>query len=355
MTLQFDQAGSIPEETPRSDRERLEAALPDLATALAGAGVTPGTSLRIERQFAAGQSNPTYLLGAGSRLMVLRKQPYGSLMPRAHDVAREHDIIKALHGAGFPVPAPIHVDRGREVIGTSFFLMSYVPGAVHSDAYLPDSSPTMRAETYGSLATSLADLHGLPPSALETAGIKPRGDFVGRQIGVWRAAYKASETEPDPRVDTVAEWLLANKPATEELGVTHGDYRIENVIFQDAATAAVLDWELCTIGDTRSDLAYCCLWYHMPGDLLGGLAGCDLGELGIPDEARFLDLYEVRRGVGVRGTHRYFLIFAFYRLAAILQGVFRRALNGNASSPQALTRGSFATRLLGKATELAEL
>ena len=336
------------------ERVSFTAALPRLEAALRQAGVIrPAEAIEIERQFEAGQSNPTYLLATGERRLVLRKQPYGHLLPRAHDVVREHNIMRALHGAGFAVPHPLFASEDREIIGTSFFVMDYVPGAVHSDPALPNDESAERRSIYEAMAGTMARLHRIEPSVLEAAGVKPRGDFIGRQIGVWRSAYLAAATQDDPRIEAVGQWLLDHKPETENIGIVHGDYRIENLIFQGGEVAAVLDWELCTVGEPLADLAYCCIWYHLPQSVLNGLADQDLRVLGIPDEGEFLDIYSRESGIDAIATRNYFLAFAFYRLAAILQGVYKRALDGNAASPQALTRGRVAARLLTQAAAFA--
>lgn len=336
------------------ERASFTASLPRLEAALRTADVIGANeTVAIARQFEAGQSNPTYLLSAGERRLVLRKQPYGTLLPRAHDVVREHNIMRALHDAGFTVPRPLFASDDRQIIGTSFFVMDYIPGAVHSDPALPQQAPAQRHAIYESMARTLARLHSVAPAVLETAGVKPRGDFIGRQVGVWRGAYLAAQTEDDPRIEAVGQWLLDRKPATENIGIVHGDYRIENLIFQGGGVAAVLDWELCTVGEPLADLAYCCIWHHLPQSVLGGLADQDLGALGIPDEAEFLDIYQRESGIDAAPTRNYFLAFAFYRLAAILQGVYRRALDGNAASPQALARGRFAEICLTQAAAFA--
>lgn len=336
------------------ERVSFAAALHRLEAALRQTGVIhPAEAIEIERQFEAGQSNPTYLLIAGERRVVLRKQPYGHLLPRAHDVVREHNIMQALHGAGFAVPHPLFASEDREIIGTSFFVMDYVPGSVHSDPALPNDDPAQRRSIYEAMAGTMARLHRIDPSVLEKAGVKPRGDFIGRQIGVWRSAYLAAATQDDPRIEAVGQWLLEHKPATENIGIVHGDYRIENLIFQGSEVAAVLDWELCTVGEPLADLAYCCIWYHLPQSILNGLADQDLRTLGIPGETEFLDIYSRESGIDAVATRNYFLAFAFYRLAAILQGVYKRALDGNAASPQALTRGRVAELCLTQAAAFA--
>jgi aminoglycoside phosphotransferase (APT) family kinase protein len=204
------------------------------------------------------------------------------------------------------------------------------------------------------MGETLARLHRLDPEVLAAAGIKPRGGFIGRQVSVWRNAYLEARTEPDSRIEAVSQWLLDNKPASENIRIVHGDYRIENLIFQGSKAAAVLDWELCTVGEPLADLAYCCIWHHLPADVLNGMAGLDLAQLGIPDEREFIEAYSRAAEIDATPAHRYFLAFAFYRLAAILQGVFKRALEGNAASPQAITRGKVAKLCLTKAADFAE-
>lgn len=338
-----------------SDRTTLETKLPALADLLCKHDIISGEELVIDRQFTAGQSNPTYLLDSGGRHLVLRKQPYGQLLPRAHDVVREHNIMKAIGGEGFPVPRTLLASDDRQTIGTDYFVMDYVPGQVHSNARLPDNTPSERRAIYTAMANTLASLHAINPSVLEQAGIRPRGNFIERQVNAWGKAYLASLTEENRDVESIAKWLVDNRPPREHVAITHGDYRLENLIFSKTDVAAVLDWELCTVGEPLSDVAYCCLWYHFPTDILNGLSGFDLAGGGIPDEKEFLEIYSRRSGIDAHATQNYFLAFAFFRLAAILQGVYKRAVDGNAASPDALTRGGIARFCLDKAIYFSRL
>jgi len=331
--------------------DALEASLPRLATFLRENGVIGADPLEIARRFTAGQSNPTYLLQSGTRKLVLRKQPDGHLLPRAHDVVREFRIVSALGGAGFTIPRAHLASEDRDIVGTAFYVMDFVPGSVHSDSSLPGMAKEDRAATYEGMISTLARLHAIDPSVLAPAGVKPRDGFVTRQINVWREAYLASQTVEDDRIAKVAEQLLERRPEKEGVAIAHGDYRIENLIFDGTRPVAVLDWELCTIGEPLSDLAYCCLWHHFPAAILNGVGDLDLGQLGIPEESALLDRYAVLGGPEPHATHRYFLAFAFYRLAAILQGVYRRALDGNAASPDAIRRGKIADYCLTRAHE----
>jgi aminoglycoside phosphotransferase (APT) family kinase protein len=336
-----------------SDRLRLDPLLPRLTSALFKMPFDITNKLEIERQFEAGQSNPTYLLRSGQRRLVLRKQPYGNLLPRAHDVIREHKIISALHASGFPVPKPLLAVEDHELIGTSFFLMDFVEGNVESDPILPNRSIAERQTIYRNIAETLANLHKLDPIVLESANVRFRPQFTGRQVNLWHAQYLASQTETDERVDRIAHWLLDNLPVEMSPSIVHGDYRIENFILRDSTIGAVLDWELCAIGEPLCDLSYCCMWYHLPRDVLGGLKDVDFSGLGIPEEREFIDIYSARSGIDGLRSRSFFMAFSFYRLAAILQGVYKRGIEGNASSPFALTRGHIARLCLDRAEKFA--
>lgn len=334
--------------------DRLTRILPLLGKSWIEQGIVPAEGeVVIERQFEAGQSNPTYLLKAGKRRIVLRKQPDGLLAARAHDVVREHAIMRALFESGFAVPRPLLSVEKANDLGTNYFLMEYVPGQVHSDASLPGADPQARESIYLAMADALADLHNLKPEVLAIAGVRPKPDFVRRQIELWTGLYTSAQTEHDDRIASVSQWLLDNLPITDATTIVHGDYRIENIIWDGASLAAILDWELTSIGDPQTDLGYCCIWYHLPHAVLGGLADLDLGKLGIPEEGQFIERYARRRKLTDVANHSYFLAFAFYRLAAILQGVYRRALDGSSASPHALTRGRAALACLERAVYFA--
>ncbi len=335
------------------EHDRLAATLPALPELFQSLGVRVDGPVKIEKLFNTGQSNPTFLLRAGSRAIVLRKQPIGALAPKAHNVIREFMIMRALSRIGFPVPKCLGACNTPNPIGTDFFLMDFVPGNVFVQPMLPDCSGSERSRIYCILADTLSRLHSLNPNAIAEAGIMPRQDFVGRQVDVWWKQYLATRTEEDARIDAVGAWLIANKPKPSTLSIVHGDFRIGNLIFGDGGEATLLDWELCTIGTPEADLAYCCLWYHLPQEILGGLTGLDLVQLGIPDESQFIDRYKRQRGTAAAVDLSYFMVLAFYRLAAILQGVYKRALQGNAVSPKALARGQYAKFCLDKAASLA--
>lgn len=312
---------------------------------LEGLGASPTL-----RQFAGGQSNPTYLL-EGERAFVLRKKPPGKLLPSAHQIEREYRVMRALAETDVPVPRCPLLCEDASVIGTPFFVMEHVEGRVFSDPSLPGLSPQDRGAVYDDLARTLARLHAVDPSSvgLEDYG-KPTG-YVQRQIQRWSEQYRAAQTDTIEEMDQLMAWLAEHCPADEAPSVAHGDFRIGNVILHptEPRIVAVLDWELSTLGHPLADLAYCALAYHLPeqaGDIRG-LAGVDLSPLGIPSERYFVERYAEFAGREAipPAVHDYFVAFSLFRLAAIMQGVYKRGLDGNASDAKAAFFGAAARAL----------
>lgn len=298
-----------------------------------------GTRFSIQ-QFRGGQSNPTYLLEIGDDRYVLRKQPPGKLLPSAHAVDREYQVMLALAGSGVPVPKTLILCDDTSVIGQMFYVMRYVGGRVYADITLPDCSPAERSTAYLSAAAILSKLHAVDYRAvgLDTFG-KPE-DYVARQLSRWSRQYELSKTEECPAMDQLTAWLLANNPGDQHAAIVHGDYRPGNLIFSqaDMSVAAVLDWELSTIGHPLADLGYFLLPFHLDARVAGfSLRGQDLAALGIPGEQQLLTAYRAN-GASVDDIH-YYIAFSLFRLAAILAGVLRRGLDGNASDPGAVERG----------------
>lgn len=319
----------------------------------------PGISQMRARQFQGGQSNPTYLLETNVGKLVLRKKPPGTLLPSAHQVEREFRILSALAHSDVPVPKALVLCEDASVLGTAFFVMTHVEGRVFESPALPDVPVSDRREIYLSAAQTLAKLHKVD---WRSAGLSDFGrpqNYLQRQIERWTKQYRASLTEADdPRMDQLVGWLEAHRPAKGEVAIAHGDFRIGNLIFapDEGRVAAVLDWELSTIGDPLGDLGYCCLAYHLPHGMPGvkGLAGLDLTKEGIPSEAEFIATY--CRAVGLAGIEywTFYLVFALFRLAAILQGVHARAIQGNASSTNALAAGRNAALFASIAYDIAQ-
>jgi aminoglycoside phosphotransferase (APT) family kinase protein len=296
-------------------------------------GRLPGFDGKIVvRQFQGGQSNPTFHLATPAGNYVLRKKPPGKLLPSAHAVDREFQVMKALEGSGVPVPRMRLLCEDDGVIGQMFFVMDHVQGRVFNDRLLPGCTKAERAALYDETARVLATLHKVDYRAvgLERFG-KPQG-YIARQVSRWARQYEASKVEENPAMDNLVKWLEGNLPATDEESIVHGDYRIGNLIFHptESRVVAVLDWELATLGHPLSDLGYCCIsWHSPPGEALG-LSGTNYRELGIPDEAGFLAAYKAHGGRPLEHWD-FFLIFSLFRSAAIRAGVYRRALDGNAA------------------------
>ena len=295
-------------------------------------------------QFRGGQSNPTYLLSAADgRKYVLRRKPPGKLLPSAHAVDREYRVIQALHPAGFPVARPHLLCEDESVVGTAFYVMDYVAGRVLWDQSLPGMSPPERAAIWDELNDVVARLHRFDYRALglETFG-KP-GNYIGRQVARWTRQYQASETERIEAMDNLIAWLPENIPPETGTSVVHGDFRLDNVIFHPAEPRilAVLDWELSTLGDPLADFAYHCMSWHIPPGQFRGIAGLDLPSLGIPTETQYVARYCDRTGRGaIDPSHwDFYLAYNLFRIAAILQGIMKRVVDGTAASAHARDAG----------------
>lgn len=300
-------------------------------------------------QFQGGQSNPTFLLGIDNeeamRYYVLRKQPPGDILPSAHRIDREYRVMAALADApGVPVPTMRLYCEDAGIIGTPFYVMDYVPGRVFGDPALPELSAVDRRGVYHALIDTLAVLHALDIEALGLADFgRPEG-YVERQIKRWRSQYEASAEQIDPVMVSLGQWLAAHVPAAGPSAIAHGDYRIGNLLLapKTIGVAAVLDWELATLGDPLADLAYACMPYYLPYGVPGvrGLEGLDLEAHGIPSLNDQLERYRQRRAIERIDDWPVYMAFSMFRTAAILQGVHARALQGNASSADALQVGA---------------
>lgn len=309
--------------------------------------VRDGTTIR---QFQGGQSNPTFLLTTSAGRYVLRKKPPGTLLPSAHQIEREYRVISALHGSAVPVPRPVVLCEDAAVIGTAFYVMEYVAGRVVPRPEQADLTPDDRTAMIGAMAETMAALHAVDWAAAGLADFGKPDDYLGRQIARWSRQYEASIVDgPDPAMENLTRWLTEAKPTDVQVTIAHGDFRMGNLIFAPDAprVAAVLDWELATLGDPLADLAYCCLPYHLPG--VGadarGYQGLDIEALGIPSEDAVLATYCAATGRAGIGHWSFYLAFSAFRLAAICHGVYARAKKGNASSADALEVGRRATQL----------
>ncbi|XP_074869155.1 acyl-CoA dehydrogenase family member 10 isoform X2 [Carettochelys insculpta] len=311
----------------------------------------------ILRQFSHGQSNPTYYVKFGDRHLVLRKKPPGKLLPSAHAVEREYRVLKALAEAGVPVPNVLALCEDSSIIGTPFYLMEYCTGHIYKDPSLPGLEPGQRRAIYIAMNEVLCKIHSvdLKAAGLEDYG-KP-GNYIQRQVQTWTKQYRASETHAIPAMERLIEWLPLHLPGNRKTTVVHGDFRLDNLIFhpEGPEVCAVLDWELSTLGDPISDVAYNCMAHYLPSDcaLLKGLRDCDVTQLGIPTAEEYFQMYCEHMGIPPVENWNFYMAFSFFRIAAILQGVYKRSLTGQASSATAESSGKQAEHMANLAWNFA--
>jgi len=287
-------------------------------------------------KFGDGQSNPSFHLKALSGEYVLRAKPPGALLKSAHQVDREFRVMQALAGSLVPVPRMDHLAQGENPLGRMFFVMQYLDGRIFWDPALPGCGKAERGAIYDSMNKTLAALHDVDISASGLSDFGRPGNYFARQTDRWVKQYRASALEPSAEMDRLIDWLSAHMVDDETSALVHGDYRLDNMIFAHdrPEVIAVLDWELSTLGHPLADLAYQCMQWRLPhASGMRGLGGLDRKVLGLPTEAEYIATYCARRGLPQIENWSFFLAFSFFRLAAILQGVVRRAHDGNASNP----------------------
>ncbi|NNU80604.1 phosphotransferase family protein [Halovulum dunhuangense] len=319
-------------------------------------GRIPGFSrIHAAQKTATGQSNPTFILETDAGRLVLRRKPPGRLLKSAHAVEREYRVLSALHGRGVPVPKPWCLCEDEAVLGTAFFVMEHVAGRCENDPRAPGLSRWTRAALYDDMNRCLAALHALDPDAIGLSDFGRPGDYFARQLSRWTAQYRASQTEPQPQMEALIDWLGAHLPPEDGMvALVHGDWRLDNLLFDPASgrITAVLDWELSTLGHPLADLGAQIMQWQMPvGPDSRGLDGVDREASGIPSDAAYVARYAERRGWRAPPDMRFPVAFAFFRMAAILQGVRKRALDGNASNPEkALRMGAYGPEFARRAT-----
>lgn len=306
---------------------------------------------------AHGQSNPTFLLEAPSGRYVLRRKPPGELLKSAHAVDREFRVQKALAETDVPVAKMLALCEDEDVIGQMFYVMERVDGEIHYDPRLPDKDPEVRSRIFDEMNRVLAALHDVDYDAVGLGDFGRPGNYFARQFSRWSKQYEASETGTVPEMDELIAWVGSNMP--EDDGITtlvHGDYRLDNIMISPEGTAlAVLDWELSTLGHPYSDLAYQCMQWRMPpGQDTRGFGEEDRTTLGIPSEEEYVARYCERRGLPGIPVFQFALAFSFFRMAAIVQGVKKRGLDGSASNPdQALAMGAWVPEFARRGLEAA--
>ncbi|MEM6665968.1 MAG: phosphotransferase family protein [Pseudomonadota bacterium] len=296
-------------------------------------------------QFKGGQSNPTFLMETPSGRHVLRRKPPGDLLPSAHAVDREHRVMTALGGAGFPVPRTHVLCRDTAIIGSMFYVMDCVDGRVIWTPDVPDVTAGERAAIYDAMNATIATLHGFDPAALGLSDFGRTGGYVARQIKRWTAQYEASRTGHIEDMARLADWLPGRVPTEVQTTLVHGDFRLDNLILAPdrPEILAVLDWELATLGDPLADFTYHLMAWHMPptddGSGVGSLVGHDLAALGIPSMEDYVTTYCARTGRDSLPDLDFYLAYNFFRMAAILQGIAGRVRDGTATNDQAAIMG----------------
>jgi acyl-CoA dehydrogenase len=306
-------------------------------------------SYRIE-QLVGGQSNPTYQVFCGSDRLVLRKKPYGKLLPSAHAIDREYRVMHALASSKVPVPKMIAYCDDESIIGTPFYLMSYLDGRVFQDQSLPSLDPKDRHAIYTEMNRVLSNIHGVDYRALGLESFGKPGNYFARQVARWSRQVQETTIPIPTALTQLIVWLPDHIPDDDETTLVHGDFRLDNLIFDrtENKVIGVLDWELSTLGHPVADFSYQCMAWRIPPTLWRGIGGLDLIQLGIPSEREYIELYERHSGRKVSQHWNFYMAYNFFRIAAILHGVAQRAVDGNASAKDAAENGQ-------KAGELARI
>ena len=308
------------------------------------------------RQFEGGQSNPTFLLEAQGSQYVLRKQPPGQLLPSAHQVDREYRVMRALEHTAVPVPRMYCACDDPDIIGTKFYLMEMVEGRLLTDTLLPEFSNDERHVLYLELARIMAELHNVDVESVGLGEFGRPGNYYERQIGRWSKQYRASQTEEITAMDKLMRWLPENIPEQRKTVIVHGDYRLGNTLIHptEPRIVTVLDWELSTLGDGLADLGYLCQEYYADAYTSVGLASVDPQSLGIPSEEEFVAEYCRHAGIERIDNWLFYVIYNMFRSAGIVQGVYKRGIDGNASSDKALEYKEVARLRAERAWKLVE-
>ena len=316
--------------------------------------------------FKGGQSNPTYKLITPARSYVMRAKPgpVAKLLPSAHAVEREFAVMRGLAGTDVPVPRMYCLCEDEAVIGRAFYVMEFMQGRVLWDQSLPGMTAAGRGEIYDEMNRVISALHTVDFARQGLAGYGKPGNYFDRQIGRWSKQYVASVTQPIAEMDKLMAWLPANMPASarddSKVSIVHGDFRLDNLMFDAGAprVIAVLDWELSTLGHPLADFSYHCMAWHVPHEMSRGIGGLDIGKLGIPSEADYISRYCERTGLttpqALAADWSFYMAYNMFRIAAILQGIAKRAEAGTASSAQAVTSGAGARPMAELAWKFAQ-
>lgn len=319
-------------------------------------GKIPGLNglMRLER-IGGGQSNPTYFVNFDNREMVLRKQPAANILPSAHAIDREYRVMQALRASDLPVPEMILYHEDRELLGTPFYLMERLQGRVFPNSELPGMKPGERKAIYLAMAETMARLHKVDWARIGLSDYGRQGGYFSRQIARWSKQWEMSKSAESEDIDRLMPWLRENLPDEAETTISHGDFRLGNLMFHpdEPRVIAVLDWELSTLGHPLADVAFNCMaWRTLPSEY-GGIRGLDLPKLGIPSEADYLRRYYQLSGRS-DGVTAFHFAFALFRMAVIFQGIAARAASGNAAGENAAEVGTLALAFARRAVEFID-
>jgi aminoglycoside phosphotransferase (APT) family kinase protein len=310
--------------------------------------------IRIEK-FSGGQSNPTFRISAADREFVLRSRPTGDLLRSAHRVDREYRVLKALQDTAVPVPRVHAHCEDTEVIGAAFYIMDYVDGEIFWDQLMPNEGTKDRARHFDSMNSTIAAIHSIDFRAVGLEGFGHPGNYLSRQIQRFTEQYRSSCSERIKELDQLIDWLPRHLPPERMACVIHGDFKVDNLVFDRSAhrVAAVLDWELSTLGDPLADFSYHAMAWYLEPNLFRGFAGAATAASGIPALTDYVAAYE-RRTSPIPGEHwRFYIVFSMFRLASILHGISQRAHAGTAADADAALVGRKAAPVAARAWQLA--
>ena len=314
--------------------EKLAFNLEDLKFYLEKKDIKIGNILNYE-QFKGGQSNPTYLLTSENNKYVLRRKPPGKLLKSAHAVDREYKVLTSLQNTEVPTPKTIHLCEDESVIGTIFYIMEFCDGNIFWDPFASEIDKGRRSLVFDQLNQGISLLHIQDIKTLELEDFGKTGNYIERQVSRWTKQYFDSETEKIDSMHKLIEWLPKRIPKQKYVSIVHGDYRLDNVVFDNNDNnIAILDWELSTIGDPLADFGYHCLLWHI------GKIDNDVAKgLGIPNEDEYLKKYLSRTKIQLDSDWEFYIIFSLFKVAGICQGILGRVRDGTAASEFALQMG----------------
>ena len=298
-------------------------------------------------QLTGGQSNPTFKISGDNEHFVLRKKPAGVLLPSAHAVDREHRVMKALANTDVPVPRMLAYCEDENIVGTAFFIMEYLDGRVFVDQSLRQLQTSERYVIYEEMNNTIAAIHRLDYVSLGLEGFGKPGNYFSRQITRWSRQVREANIPIPDSLNRLMGWLPENIPNEEENSLIHGDFRMDNLIFHktEPRVIGVLDWELSTLGNPLADFAYQCMAWRIAPTLWRGIQGVDLVSLGIPSEAEYIAMYEKKIGRPIAEHWPFLMAYNLFRISAILHGITKRAIDGNANASDAIENGEKAGAL----------